>query len=100
LRKIIPWGIKKSYGIEVARIAGIGNEIILEARKMLRKLELEHKWEKISQLSLGDFGYKKEIEIIREKSEVEEEIKNIDVNNITPIDALVILQGLKKKVRE
>ncbi|NUJ98190.1 DNA mismatch repair protein MutS [Candidatus Gracilibacteria bacterium] len=100
LRKIIPGGIKKSYGIEVARIAGIGNEIILEARKMLKKLELEHKGDKISQLSFGDFGYKPEIQIIEKESEVEEEIKNIDINNITPIDALVILQSLKKKVRE
>jgi DNA mismatch repair protein MutS len=41
LRKIIPWGIKKSFWLEVARIAGIDGEVIQEAKKMLKKLE---KW--------------------------------------------------------
>jgi DNA mismatch repair protein MutS len=99
LRKIIPWGMKKSYGIEVARIAWIGNEIILEARKMLKKLEFEHNKGSDIQLSLWNFSPEPEIQIIEKSSEVEDELKNIDLNNITPIDALVILQSLKKKVK-
>jgi len=43
---------------------------------------------------------KREVKIVEKESVVEEEIKNIDINNITPIDALVILQELKKKAGE
>lgn len=100
LRKIVPWGIKKSYGIEVARIAWVGKVVIQEAKKMLKKLEEEHTGTRVSQLSLWDLWVKREVKIVEKESVVEEEIKNIDINNITPIDALVILQELKKKAGE
>ncbi|QFR39461.1 DNA mismatch repair protein MutS [Candidatus Gracilibacteria bacterium 28_42_T64] len=99
LRKIIPGGIKKSFGLEVARIAGISKGVISEAKNMLRQLEQEHS--KASQMSLGSMGNRvsePEIQYIEKKSEVEEELENIDVNNLTPVEALNLLSNLKGKM--
>lgn len=100
LRKIVPGGIKKSYGIEVARIAGLSKDVIDEAKKMLKKLEIEHSGKAVFQLTLDAKEYTPEIQIVEKESEVEQEIKNIDVNNMTPIDALLFLQDIKKKIHE
>jgi len=98
LRKIIPGWIKKSYWLEVARIAGIWDETIKEAKKMLRMLELEHN--KVSWTQLPLWLVETEIKIIERevkvKSKVEEELKNIDLNNLTPIEALNKLSELIK----
>lgn len=98
LRKIVPGGIKKSYGIEVARIAGLSREVIDEAKKMLKKLEVEHSGGAVYQLTLDNTTYTPEVQIIEKESKVEEAVKQIDVNNMTPIDALLFLQDLKKKI--
>ncbi len=97
LRKIIPWSIKKSYWIEVARLAWLPRNIIDEANWFLRKFEQTHSF---SQLSLWSLWVKVEEKIVyRDKeSEIENEIKKIDLNNLTPIQALNILSELKSKV--
>lgn len=98
LRKIVPWGMKKSYGIEVARIAGIGQEVISEAKKMLRKLEIEHKKSSHIQLQIGEY---KEVEVLykEKKSEIEEELRNLIIDHMTPLEAMMKISELKKKVK-
>jgi DNA mismatch repair ATPase MutS len=63
---------------------------------------LESKELSNSQLSFGDFDKKVEekviIKEIEKKSEVEEKLKHIDLNNLTPIEALNLVNELKKKV--
>ncbi len=95
LRKIVPWWAKKSYWIEVAKIAWISENVILEAKKMLNKLEKMHNKNISPQLSLWEIIEKNSEEIIYE-SEIETKIKNIDLNNLTPIEALNFLNELKK----
>ncbi|MDD3145046.1 MAG: DNA mismatch repair protein MutS [Candidatus Gracilibacteria bacterium] len=101
LRKIIPGGIKKSFGLEVAKIAGLGQSTILEAKKMLRKLELEHSGVFGNQLTIGS---KPIVEFIEKEvfceSIVEQELKKIDVNNLTPMEALSKLNELKGKIKQ
>ncbi len=92
LRKIIPGWIKKSFWLEVARIAGIPNKTIEEARKMLAFLEKEHKWISWQQLS---FQAETQVKIIEKESEIEKKLKEIDVNSLTPIEALNLLNELK-----
>ena len=98
LRKIIPGGIKKSFWLEVARIAWISSETIYEARKMLRMLELEHN--KISWTQMLLWWLEPDVKIVEKQvkieSKVEKELKNIDLNNLTPIQALNKLSDLKK----
>ena len=100
LRKIIPGGIKKSFGLEVAKLAWINKSILTEAREMLNSLENKELCN--SQLSFWNFDKKVEEKIIikeiEKKSEVEEKLKNIDLNNLTPIEALNLVNELKKKV--
>lgn len=98
LRKIIPWGIKKSFGIEVARIAGINPKVIEESKKMLQSLETGHKKNTVSQLQLGIGSPEKEIIYIEKSSLVEDELKKLDINTLTPMEALVKIDELKKKL--
>ena len=95
LRKIIPGSIKKSYWIEVARLAWIWDEVIVEAKDMLKILEQEHRTS-FKQLSFG-ISNEAEIKIVKEKSKIEEELKNLDLNDLTPIEALNKLNELKNK---
>lgn len=102
LRKIIPGWIKKSYWLEVARIAWISNSTIDEAKKMLKILELEHSKNSNTQLWLNIFWWEKQIEekIVYKKSKIEEELEKLDVNNLTPLEALNELYKLKKQSDE
>lgn len=101
LRKIIPWWIKKSFWLEVAKIAWLWDEVIKEARKMLKLLEEEHNgtfWNQLSLISLSS-----DIQPAQEKqkeSEVEKALEEIDVNNLTPIEALNELFKLKKSINK
>ncbi|MDQ7023672.1 MAG: hypothetical protein Q9M97_09350 [Candidatus Gracilibacteria bacterium] len=94
LRKIIPGGMKKSYGLQVAKLAGVSNSVIEEAKKMLLTLEYNSN---NSQLSLGTLIENNEKRIyINKESLIEKQIKNIDINRLTPLDALNFLSNLKK----
>lgn len=99
LRKIIKGWIKKSYGLEVAKLWWIGDNVLLEARKMLKKLESAnlHKWPE--QLWFWIIP-EKEIEYIevKKESEIEEIIKKLDLNSLTPLDWLNLLNELKRKL--
>lgn len=100
LRKIIPWWIKKSFWLEVAKIAWLWQSTITEAKKMLKKLELEHTIVFWNQLTLWS---EKVVEIVEKEvyrdSEIEQELKKIDVNNLTPMQALTKLNELKWKIK-
>lgn len=100
LRKIVPGWIKKSFWLEVAKIAWLSNSTITEAKKMLKKLEIEHSRVFWWQLTLWTEPIVEYIEkeVICE-SEVEQELKKLDINNITPIEALSKLNELKWKIK-
>jgi len=97
LRKIVPGGADDSYGIEVAKLAGVPDSVIKRAKMVLKTLEDEKgapRKERSSpveddgQLSLLDMG----------GSEIAEQLKNIDLNTLTPIEALSLLFEMKKKL--
>lgn len=104
LRKINPGAAGDSYGIDVARLAGIPDTVINRAREILRELE---KFE-ISVISSGSFKMASQ-----EKSELElfssnnlaiesfiQSIKKINPDNMTPIEALNFLYKLKNDTRK
>ena len=88
LHKIKDGSIDKSYGIHVARLALLPDELIKRAEQILLQYENKNE-QKIVQESLP---------LEPEKSVVEMEIKNINLSNITPIEALNILYKLQKKL--
>lgn len=106
LRKIIEGGTDKSYGIHVARLAGIPREVIKRARVILNNLEaatldvygkpkfapLKTNQDKKQPVQLKLFVSKQDIVI--------EEIKKLDTSRMSPLDALNKLDELKKKLEE
>ncbi len=108
LRKIVRGGADKSYGIEVARLAGLPKEVLLNSKKILRGLEkrkeLIEKTVNVEQLSLFAANDMVEEEQKNLKEDLYEEllfdIENMDINNVTPMEALAFLGELKKKMEE
>lgn len=106
LRTISRGSADRSYGNYVAKLAGLPREVLRESKHILEKLEnrnrLIEKTENIGQLSLFDNpSYVEEVsneEKLQELEEIKNEISQIDINNITPLKALNILQELKEFV--
>lgn len=67
-------------------------------QKMLKLLEVEHNKLSWNQLSIWIDSIEKEIEYIEKQSEVEDEIKELNLDNFTPIEALNKLNELKEKL--
>ena len=95
LHKVVPGGADRSYGIHVARLAGIPAPVVHRAENLLEDLES------------GEFrpGTKtQESEtfqpmLIAEEPAVVEELRQLDINSLTPLDALTKLYALQKQVR-
>jgi len=107
IRKIERGFADQSYGIQVARLAGIPDKVIKRAKEILGNLEehelspqgLTAKAKKqlardTSQLDIFDAIFEK----AEQKNEILEEIKKLDVNNLTPIEAINKLSELKDKL--
>ena len=96
LRKIVPGGADQSYGIEVARLAGVPNRVIDRARDILEELEkqggaspLPQNGEREDdQLSLGDLA----------GAAVLDTLRNTAVETLTPIEAMNLLYQLKQQL--
>lgn len=99
LHKIAEGGADKSYGIHVARLAGIPKQIIARAHRILEKLESK------SQIKRDKYDGKEDesseqLEIFNAANHlVVQAIKNIDTDNLKPIDALNELHRLKSLIR-
>ncbi|MFC1884645.1 DNA mismatch repair protein MutS [Thermodesulfobacteriota bacterium] len=96
LRKIVPGSTSRSYGIQVARIAGIPEEVINRAKEILENLESPDLMRTLPGISeengiqLDLFGH--------QNKKIRERIKKINVSSMTPLEALVELNGLKEFV--
>lgn len=105
LRKIVPGGTDNSYGIHVASMAGLPDSVIERAREILQNLESEeltpNREPKLARRRSGRQVDKNQLSIfdVLQESPVEKEIKNLDINNITPIEALNKLNELKKLIK-
>jgi DNA mismatch repair protein MutS len=90
--------MKKSYGLQVAKLAGLWKNVLQTAKNMLLRLEQNN----TQQLTLWNFWEeinksKDTLQCVSTKnSELEEQIKNLDINLMTPMDALNFLYELKK----
>ena len=101
LRKIVPGGADKSFGIYVAHLAGVPRPVVARAQEIMARLEVNDVTNnKIGQNILGA-GHKKKNEQVDlmeyPKTEFIEEIRKLDVMAMTPIDALNQLFLLKEK---
>ena len=101
LRRIVPGGVDKSYGIHVAQLAGLPKSVVHRAHEVLEKLETDSPQELIrvppksrSQVETP------QLSLFGQKSELFEELEKLDINSLTPLEALTKLYELQKKVRE
>jgi len=92
LHKIIPGGADKSYGIHVAQMAGLPPVVIQRARELLIQLEKTSKEIKNSENDLT-----RQMNLFPETNPILDELKNIDLNTISPLDAMNHLFEWKKK---
>nr|NIS38916.1 DNA mismatch repair protein MutS [Candidatus Saccharibacteria bacterium]NIV04285.1 DNA mismatch repair protein MutS [Calditrichia bacterium]NIV72776.1 DNA mismatch repair protein MutS [Calditrichia bacterium]NIV99947.1 DNA mismatch repair protein MutS [Candidatus Saccharibacteria bacterium]NIW80203.1 DNA mismatch repair protein MutS [Calditrichia bacterium] len=103
LHKIEPGGMDNSYGIYVAQMAGLPSRVVERAREVLHNLEANelnpNKVPRLARRRSGSEVDKNQLSLfdVAKPSEVEEELKKIDIDNITPIDALLKLRELKGK---
>ncbi len=103
LRKIQPGGADKSYGVHVARIAGIPPRVVSRAHEIQARLEVSDiNQETISQNILETKKKKdRQTDLFHLKhDELVEELQGLDVNAMTPMDALNHLYRLREKARK
>ena len=94
LRKIVPGGADRSYGIEVAKLAGLPEAVVSQARKILRQLEEESGRPAAAPAPREDqvsFAAVAEGEVI-------DRLRRTQVDSLTPLEALQLLYELKKKL--
>ncbi len=103
LRRIVRGGADQSFGIEVAKLAGIPNSVIKRAKVILKelesnKIEIEFKAdEAVVEDDTADIQYNFKTNSTQDILEL---IKAIDINTLTPIEAMQTLYDLKKKTKE
>ena len=99
LRRVEPGSADKSYGIEVARLAGLPNPVIRRAREILKRHE-ESEDKLTEQLSPGAFPPSaQQVSFAAIDEEVLASLREADVNALTPLEALNLLAALQKQLK-
>ena len=96
LRRILRGGADDSYGIEVAKLAGLPGSVTRRAHEVLRALEATAPKNKVEQM---DFDALQEYNSPAVPSEMMDKLEALDVETLTPIEALNILYELKKTLK-
>ena len=105
LRKIIPGGTDNSYGIHVAQMAGLPRSVIERAREILSNLEANelspNRMPKLAKRKAGRDVDRNQVSLFTSPkiSPLEKELDSIDLNKMTPLEALIKLNDLKKMVK-
>lgn len=102
LRKLVPGGSEHSFGIHVAKMAGMPKRVVDRANNVLKVLEatktdegISNKTEKITQDNMQLSFFQLDDPILES---IREEIMNTDINTLTPVEALMKLNEIKKKL--
>ena len=111
LRKIVKGGADKSYGIQVAKLAGVPDIVINRAKEIVAELCDNDIIEKIQSITVGVKNDSKKYVLPKDEDldqlslfdtvkdeDIINEIKELDISNLTPIDALNTLDRYKRKL--
>jgi DNA mismatch repair protein MutS len=105
LRKLVPGGTSRSYGIQVAQIAGIPKDVVTRAMEILDNLEGTETDEagrpRMAHKNLSEEGREDMVQLDLFGSmdrKLRERITDLDINSLTPVEALVELNKLKESV--
>ena len=114
LRKIIKGGADRSYGIQVAKLAGVPDSVIQRAKELLEELTDADITERVAEISASSSGKKNgtkstkhPVEDVNQMTlfdtvkdeDVLEELKNLDISNMTPLDALNTLNRMQGRLK-
>ena len=98
IRKLVKGGSAHSFGIHVAKMAGMPQTVILKAQKLLKKLEKDHSGDVLTgikaekdEMQMSFFNLDDPL-----LEEIKEEILNLDINTLTPIEAMMKLNEIKR----
>lgn len=103
LHKIASGGASQSFGVEVASLAGVCKPVIERAKSIMRSLEADSKRRDTNEMLLNSAKNNVTAQIglfDGATSKIEEQIRNTDVNNLTPLQALTILTDLKRQLED
>jgi DNA mismatch repair protein MutS len=98
LRKIVPGGTDDSYGIEVAKLAGIPNEVIARAKVILAETEARARAMKDNVVEISDDDIAITLDDCINDSVIDD-IRAADLNNMSPFEAMALLNELQKKLK-
>ena len=102
LRKIVRGSTDDSYGIEVAKLAGLPNEVVKRAREILAAVEKSSK-ELTTSTAKNDSAQEKDDSVISFddciSDQVIEELKAVDINTLSPYEAMTFLYTLQKRLK-
>jgi DNA mismatch repair protein MutS len=102
IRKLVPGGTEHSFGIHVAKMAGMPKSVVSRANDILQEFEKSHKektmFKPVDQLASQREGYQLSFFQLEDPvlKQIRDEIVNLDVNNLTPIEALNKLSEIKR----
>jgi DNA mismatch repair protein MutS len=112
LHKIVPGGTDRSYGIHVARLAGLPKSVIIRAQEVLAELEgrasgksIEHAFLRGVLRQPGKMGARRrkeplQIPLFSKDSRLAEEIAQLDIDSLSPLEAITKLYELKRIAQE
>jgi len=100
LRKVIPGGADRSYGIHVAQLAGLPKAVIRRAGEILHNLESEQFVRKNGDGEAAVSRQPLQLSIFGKESDIEAEVRSLDIDSMSPIEAINKLYELKKKAED
>ncbi len=101
LRKLVPGGSNHSFGIHVAKLAGIPKEVLLNAQQVLHQLESNHANKSApSDLSANKDDMQLSFFQLDDPTlvQIKQELQSLDINSLTPVEALLKLNEIKKHI--
>ena len=102
IRKLVKGGSAHSFGIHVAKMAGMPQLVIQKAQKLLKKLEKDHSSDVLNGIKSNKEEMQLSIFNLDDPllEEIKEEILNLDINTLTPIEALMKLNEIKRMLQK
>lgn len=102
IRKLVKGGSAHSFGIHVAKMAGMPQLVIQKAQKLLKKLEKDHSGDVLNGIKSGKDEMQLSIFNLDDPllEEIKEEILNLDINILTPVEALMKLNEIKRMLQK
>ncbi|MCL6219593.1 DNA mismatch repair protein MutS [Zunongwangia pacifica] len=100
LRKLVPGGSEHSFGIHVAKMAGMPQQVLHRANKILKKLEQSHNMEESSEVLKKSAEEEMQLSFFNLDDplleDLRDELVSIDIDTLTPVEALMKLNEIKR----